>query len=248
MIGILRDLYFIVQLIVRACFGRLCFVRPIHIDRGGDTVVVLIHGYGGNQSEFCTLDYEAWFGAHSVYAPSLDLEFDSTTGAYTECTHNLYSVRFGPRSNDIKKYTARLAQHIAYLNKPRVILVGHSMGGIIAHKYATAARPLPCVTIASPLRGLPYLTRALRWRLVAGLIYEQLAHKSRFLARLRRTIKRGAYKRLSIGSAHDWIVPDRYAALEPAHHVQLTHAGHFNIVRDARTAHIVRAFIATATQ
>jgi pimeloyl-ACP methyl ester carboxylesterase len=108
----------------------------------GDTLdlpIVLVHGYFHNRSGF----------------------FLMARALRREGFRYVYGMNYNPLGESVSSLSARLAQHVedvlAVSGAPRVHLVGHSLGGVIARWYVQemggASAVERCVTIGTPHAG-----------------------------------------------------------------------------------------------
>lgn len=94
--------------------------RPYYREReGSDTIVIFIHGFFGSPSQFWELSKTAWEQGYSI--ASLLLPGHGGTGREFTTTPGRQWVRFAMKR--IHRYALRYR---------RVLLVGHSMGGLLS--------------------------------------------------------------------------------------------------------------------
>ena len=139
---------------------------------GGDVAVVLVHGY------FCMSRAIYWQGLLPLRRELLAAGHP----VFRSCV---------PRTGPVALRAAQLARYLDTLPQRRLILVGHSMGGLDA-RYAASrldprARISHVITIGTPHRGTAVADWALRDRV--------------WLTRLVRFIDRGALRDLSLEAA-----------------------------------------------
>ena len=193
------------------------------------TPVVLVHGYGANKSNWVFLARyldQAGFGRR-------------------------HAVNYNPLTADIPRLAEQLAVEVeavrARTGAPRVHLVGHSLGGIIA-RYAVQVHGLEdvatVITVASPHGGV----RLARYGsplsavspLASGL---QLRPDSPVMSLLRASARPSDTRWVAYYSNLDLIVPARRAMiLEPelaAANVLVKDHGHLSIMLSRRLAHSV---------
>jgi pimeloyl-ACP methyl ester carboxylesterase len=152
--------------------------------------VIFVHGYFQNRADFVYL-------AHAARAARLG---------------PLYGFNYN-WSNDVPSCAAHLARFVERVcretGQPRVALVAHSLGGVVALEYARspagAARVERCVTIGSPHQGVT-------WRATMGRSARDLRASSDYMRE--SAALRVSVPTLSIFSTHDNIVhPQRTSML-----------------------------------
>lgn len=137
----------------------------------------------------------------------------------------------------IEDYAGELHRHIerivAATGQPRVALVGHSMGGLVARAYVArhgAGRVARLVTLGSPHHG--------SWlaRLGPGANAREMRPGSAFLARLERHESQARSPvAASIYSAHDnMVMPQASARVQGARNVAIPGVGHVAMLRSPR--------------
>jgi triacylglycerol lipase len=199
---------------------------PAHDDSPVETPVLLVHGYGANKSNWLFLKrYLRGAGFERVHA-----------------------LNYNPFRNDIPELAERCAERAAELKAhfgvPRIHIIGHSLGGIIA-RYAVQVVGLEgvsvCISVASPHNGV----RLARYGslvaelgpLDAGL---QLRPDSPVMALLHRTARPLPTQFVAYYSNLDLVVPARRAMiLEPelaATNILVKDQGHLSIMLSRRLA------------
>jgi triacylglycerol esterase/lipase EstA (alpha/beta hydrolase family) len=139
----------------------------------------------------------------------------------------------------IESYTEELHRHIerivAGTGQPRVALVGHSMGGLVARAYVArhgAGRVARLVTLGTPHHG--------SWlaRLGPGANAREMRPGSAFLAALERGESQARSPvAASIYSPHDnMVMPQASARVEGARNVAIPGVGHIAMLRSPRLA------------
>ena len=198
-------------------------LRLVGRDAAGTRVetppILLIHGYQNNAGALWTLWRAlraAGFRTHSI-----DLE---------------------PVHADLDGYAARIDERIAQIRAAtgaeRVILVCHSMGGLVARAYLRrfgGAAVAKVITLGTPHHGTVHAKTA------AGRNGRQMEPGSAWLAELARS-EAGAWPCpfVSIYTHDDNIVaPQLSARLEGARNVALNGIGHISLPMSARVAALV---------
>ena len=175
--------------------------------------VVLVHGYFANRGYFRTLvaHLEAR-GAGPVFVPSLSSWMASIEAGEAELHGHIERIAGGT-------------------GQPRVVLIGHSMGGLVARAYLARRGPgrvARLVTVASPNHG----TALARWGF--GPSARQMRAGCAFLAAL-EAAEAAAPTRVeavSIYSPHDnMVAPQATSRLAWARNVALPGLGHIAIAQ-----------------
>jgi len=260
-LSILRDLFYLISIVYRNLMGLIRFNKPIHINElGHKNPIILVHGSGGNQSEWLyALPYinkHLWM--HPTYAFTMDLEFDEKTNKQyiRDIPHDLSfgALKMKKHShkidNPIEHYVDKLANAVRYVHRAHnknVILIGHSMGGLIANKLAVGdyGKYIDSVMcISSPLQGAPLLKYNIMKKILNTRRHKQMTPNSEFLECLYDSIKNNParHNRLTFGSNQDIHVPNDYAQLPvdvrattaSVDHIDIHGYGHFSIVSAER--------------
>jgi len=149
----------------------------------------------------------------------------------------IYTMNYGPPYADIECFAQQLATRIegvcAATGAERVILVGHSMGGLVARAYLRRhghRRVAKIVTIGTPHHG-----SILAWTF-PGRGLEQMRPGNTWLAELNREEGHPApVPIVSIWSRHDSMVaPQASSELACAQNTPLIGTGHNSLIGDAR--------------
>lgn len=160
----------------------------------------------------------------------------------------VYTINYGPPLADIEHFGVQLEARIeaicAATGAPRVALVAHSMGGLVARAYLRrvgAARVAKLVTIGTPHHG-----SVLAWTF-AGACLAQMRPGNRWLAAL-NAVEGGTVPApiMSIWSRHDSMVaPQASAELACARNVALSGVGHNALLLDRRVMDEVARVVAS---
>jgi predicted alpha/beta hydrolase family esterase len=158
----------------------------------------------------------------------------------------VYTINFGPPHADIERFAQQLAAKIdavcAATGAASVLLVGHSMGGLVARacvrRYGTA-RVSRIVTIGTPHHG-----SMLAWTW-PGRCLAQMRPGNAWLAELNRDESRAPPVSIaSIWSRHDSMVaPQASSEIAGAENVAIVGAGHNALVGDRGVMELVASRI-----
>lgn len=177
--------------------------------------IILIHGTGNNQSE--------WLIARIMLAK----KYNVFSFNYAELFSNDPNV--GPSfyaQNSVRR-EINLIKRQTGCNE--FILIGHSMGGLIAVDYAKNIaqndniKILKTVTISAPWNGAPLA------KLKSGKHYADMTTNSDYLDALKTSTDH--LEIYSVASTHDWAVPSERGLLNKNKNYKLyTWYGHYSIV------------------
>jgi pimeloyl-ACP methyl ester carboxylesterase len=183
---------------------------------GGRTAVVLVHGYLSNRGYFAPM--ARWLearGVRPIFVPNYRSVFSRIEVAVAELH-------------------AEIERIVAAQAGAQVVLVCHSMGGLVARRYLLdhgEARVARLVTIASPHHGT-HLSR-----MGIGEHARQMRRGSGFLEALAsaEAARPPAVPALSIYTVHDNLVtPQDTSRLEWARNVAVAGMGHVGIIASER--------------
>jgi len=185
--------------------------------------VVLVHGYFANRGYFRPLVRRLEsHGIGPIFVP---------TAAHVMAPIEAFADELAANVERIARDTGQ----------PRVALVGHSMGGLVARAYMArhgTARVARLVTLGSPHHG----TLLARWG--AGANARQMEPGSAFLERLARDEANAAspVASLALYSRHDNMVfPQASARLEGARTLAISGVGHVAMMRSPLVARALLA-------
>lgn len=190
-------------------------LRPDPPAKPGDRVpVIVLHGYSANRGYLRPL-------VHALEARGVSPVFVPT-----------FSRVLAP----IEAFAEELHGHVeriaAATGQPRVALVAHSMGGLVARAYAARHGPgrVAClVTLGTPHQGSALA------RLGAGRNAREMRPASAFLVGLSRADGAIRARTTSIRSLHDnMVVPQASGRLEGARNVAIPGLGHIAMLRSPR--------------
>jgi predicted alpha/beta hydrolase family esterase len=192
-------------------FERLALPPDPAAASNGRVPVVLVHGYLSNRGYFAPM--ARWLAARAVapiFAPTYRAVFSSIELGAAELHQAI--------------------ERVAATGSPKVVLVCHSMGGLLARRYLQdhgEARVARLVTIASPHHG------TVLSRLGVGEHARQMRRGSAFLAALERaeSLRPPAVPAASIYSVHDNLVsPQDTSRLPWARNIAVAGVGHVGIL------------------
>jgi triacylglycerol esterase/lipase EstA (alpha/beta hydrolase family) len=162
----------------------------------------------------------------------------------------IYALSYGPPLASIDLFADQTAHKIdailAATGAQQVIIVGHSMGGLVARAYLSrdgAAKVRRIITIGTPHHG------SMHAYLFPGVALSQLRPGNAWLKRLSAATPRDGPRIVSLWSWHDSMVaPQTSSVLERAENVALTGIGHNALLSDAGVWRRVAAEIERAVQ
>lgn len=194
--------------------------------------IVLIHGY------CCNSAY--WWGLRRYL--------------HRQGVGPVFSITLEPVLNDIEDFAAQLAARVARIRARtgarQVILIGHSMGGLVAraylHHHGGAPYVARLITLGSPHHG----SWLARYSLTRGHNVRQMLPGNDWLERL-NTAQRttDTVPTVSIYSQHDNLVAPQTSAIlqgSQVRNVALTGVGHLALGFSRRTQALVGAEIRAA--
>jgi triacylglycerol esterase/lipase EstA (alpha/beta hydrolase family) len=158
----------------------------------------------------------------------------------------VYTINYGPPYGDIEHFAEQLGAKIesvcATTGAARVVLVCHSMGGLVARAYLRQRGPVRIVriiTIGTPHHGSVFA------RGIIGRCLAQMRPGNAWLAELNRDETKPAQVPItSIWSRHDSLVaPQASSELACAENVALAGIGHNALLADAVVMRLVNASV-----
>jgi predicted alpha/beta hydrolase family esterase len=195
-------------------FPRWTLPRAAAGTAGGRPPVLLVHGY------LCNAGVWAWLARYLI-----------------ACGHAVHTVTLEPLFTPIEDYVEPLARRVDELAAAgtRVILVGHSMGGLVCRAYARrfgGAQIARIVTLGAPHHGsalapVGHGADALDMRPMAKWLRELAASEAQGLP----------VPVVSIYSCHDnFVAPQDSSVLAGAENVPLAGIGHLSLLASRRVA------------
>jgi len=199
-------------------FDRWALRPDPQLAPAGGTPVIFVHGYFANRGYFNRI------------VPALE----------ARGVHPIFARSFPSAFSTIEQFASLLGEHIEIVceatGQPQVVLVCHSMGGLVARDYLCdhgAARVRKLVTIGTPHHGT-----VIAW-FGAGANARQMRPGSEYLASLeRREAGAGpACETVSFYTPHDNLVaPQDSSRLPGARNVAFPGRGHVDLL-DSRALH-----------
>ena len=159
----------------------------------------------------------------------------------------VYTINYGPPYGDIEHFAEQLGAKVESVctatGAARVLLVCHSMGGLVARAYVRQGGPARIeriITIGTPHHGSIFA------RMLIGRCLAQMRPGNAWLAELNRDeAKPSAVPITSIWSRHDSLVaPQASSELACAENVPLVGVGHNALLNDRCVMELVRRAIA----
>ena len=190
-------------------------------DNTSDVAVLLVHGFFANAGCWCKFKLE--LQSQNIQA--------------------LYSLNLDPIFANIDDYADQLAQRVrqvcSHSGQSKVVLVGHSMGGLVCRAYARkygveAIRQI--ITLGSPHHGtvLAYL--------LGGVNVKQMRPQNAWLSKLNAAVI--DIPQTTLFSLHDNIIaPQNSSKLPGAQEIVLTGIGHLSMVFSSELAGQVSVLI-----
>ena len=194
--------------------------------------IVLVHGYLHNRSAWI---YLKWFLQKQGYGPVFDLNLGSPFSSIQQHAKKLKNV-----CDEVEQIT----------NSKDLILIGHSMGGLVSSLFALTMAPLDkridIITIGSPLQGT-----YLGW-LGLGKNVLQMRYQSSFVVDLKEKIKnQDQVSFYHVLSRTDQIVlPYDSAYIEGPRHKKkvFKNLGHISLLFSPRVAQTILGFLNELTR
>jgi pimeloyl-ACP methyl ester carboxylesterase len=163
---------------------------------------------------------------------------------------NIFTMNLEPTLGNIDDFAQQVAARVERIcnttRTQKVIIVGHSMGGLVARAYVErcggAGRVAKVISIGTPHHG------TLTARLAPGANAGQMRIGSAWLRELNREENvSGNIEHVSIYSAHDNVViPQISAELGKAKNIRLIGKGHFSLVFSREVGQLVYREIVAA--
>ena len=211
----------VLSLVAVSCLYPAALYSPKAAKRKpGKTPVLLVHGYLHNGSGWV-------YHKRRLKAAG----FDSVH------TVNLGKNPFSSITDYAEVVKAKAEEIAAATGRTDLILIGHSMGGLVSSYYATMLAPkgtvTNVVTIGSPLGGSPLALCA------CGKNAREMETDSPFLQELKAEISQSSTRFHHIGSEADPIVPGHRAVAETGHCFLINDLGHLGLLFSPRVANLL---------
>ncbi len=163
---------------------------------------------------------------------------------------SVFTMNLEPRFGDIDEYAQQVAAQVTRIRNTtrasKVVLVAHSMGGLVARAYIErfggAARVAKLVTIGTPHHGTAMA------RIAPGVNGTQMRRGNAWLDALNRDENYGdSVPYVSIYSTHDNVVfPQNSAEFGKARNVEIVGRGHFTLIFSKEVGRLVYREIVSA--
>ncbi|HIJ66451.1 MAG TPA: alpha/beta fold hydrolase [Candidatus Hydrogenedentes bacterium] len=200
---------------------RLVALRRGNVTRAAQPPVLLIHGYGCNAG---------------IWVPMISY-------LWRRGLTNVFTMNLHPKHGNIDDYAQQLAARVVRIcettRAPKVILVGHNMGGLVARAYVErcggAGRVAKIISVGTPHHG----TRT-AW-FPRGVNTNQMRVNSEWLQDLNRDEnRRSNIEHVSIYSIHDNVImPQSSSELGMAKNIPLAGKGHYTLVLSRRVGRLI---------
>jgi predicted alpha/beta hydrolase family esterase len=170
----------------------------------------------------------------------------------TEKIGPVYTINLGYPFLSLESYTKKVEQKALEIQEQTgrkdLILIGHSMGGVVSALYATKIAPKGSVTdlftISSPMKGAPLAN----W-LGVGPAIRAMRPNSLLIKELCEGIERtkDRIRFYHIGSESDPIVPAEHALLDSGKQLRVNHAAHSHLLTSQKVANWICSEIKNLT-
>lgn len=158
---------------------------------------------------------------------------------------NVYTINLWPPFCSIERYVELVKKKVKRIqeetSRQDVLLIGHSMGGLVISEAALGLSLPQAITLGSPLRGTPVAYIGL------GKNAQQMHPGSLFTTQLQqKLINNKTVRFLHVGSKADRVVPEKYAFPEPgalAEQFSVSDLGHVSLLFSPRIARKILEWI-----
>jgi pimeloyl-ACP methyl ester carboxylesterase len=230
---------------------RSRFDKPIMINlHSTNNPILLVHGSSGSQIEwkYAIENIKRYMPDHPTYAFSMDLHFDEDDGMQylkeddlLPTSINYIRLKYHSMNidNDIKYYVNKLDRYVTYIAKKhekKIILIGHSMGGLIANQYSIDNHKnniTTVISISTPICGASILNIDFIQKMINSKSYRQMHKDSKFLSDLYKSVSKCQIPRLTVGSENDMCVHNMYSMFPKElkiNHIMINGYGHSSII------------------
>jgi pimeloyl-ACP methyl ester carboxylesterase len=173
-----------------------------------------------------------WFTQYPLYYPFLK--------KLSKLGCAIHLPQLGWYIEDIEKTTDKLNQYIQQRQLKNIILIGHSLGGIIALNYEKKYQKIikKVITISSPIHGAPLANILPPKQFVPA---DQLTPNSKFLPKLVQNKFKS--KIINLRSKYDEIVLLSSCQLRNTQNIQVNVLGHIAIICSEQTISHIKDLI-----
>lgn len=212
------EIFHLIKMGIHSALAKVHLIPLEKVQKGGRPIL-LVHGYLNNASawtHYLKVLPEKKLG--SVYTIELGHPFLPLSE---------YAQKVKKKADEIRKETGQ----------DGLVLIGHSMGGVVSSLYATKlaeeGRVTHLVTIGSPLNGCPFAE-------IAGLgpNGREMRPGSPLLAEIREGLegKKNAIQMFHIGSDADTLVPADSALTGPGKKLRVTDLSHTELLTSKKVS------------
>ena len=233
-IAILFDFSF---MFVLQPFFKICkYFIPGDLDNGifknkGDhkKALLLVHGSGVTELNFLS--------ARNI----IDKIMNKSGKHYKVYACNL-NGHTADKSESIEDYAKKLYDKIQTISAEEIILIGHSMGGLVsaycAENYNVPVKKI--ITIGTPWEGSPILSKLIGNFWYKGARFYQMLPNSDWLNKLHQQVKKSKINYYTYGSNLDYIVPYEYSILDDSIYTNfinkhISYHGHVMLILSGNT-------------
>jgi pimeloyl-ACP methyl ester carboxylesterase len=152
----------------------------------------------------------------------------------------VYSCDLGGKTLSIEEQAEIAYNYIKSINYKRLVVIGHSMGGLVGGVLCQMCKVDLLITICTPWRGVPVLDYFGFLPRFDYTSFKQMKPDSCFLTTWRNLLH--WQPAITVGSNYDLKVPDNYSHLNNS--LQITRTlGHNSILLDAGMWALLSVFI-----
>ncbi len=212
------EIFHLLKMGIHSALAKLHLIPLEKVQKGGRPIL-LVHGYLNNAS--------AWTHYLKVL-PEKDLG-------------SVYTIELGHPFLPLSEYAQKVKEKADEIREQTgqdgLILIGHSMGGVVSSLYATKlaeeGRVTHLVTIGSPLNGCPFAN-------IAGIgpNGREMRPSSHLLAEIRQGLeaKKDAIQMFHVGSDADTLVPADSALAGPGIKFRVTDLSHTELLTSKKVS------------
>lgn len=240
--SIYRDTIYVIQSALTNLYAYFYDDKEILLQNGDDNPILLIHGGGNCNKQWfvCKKIIKKYLPNNSIYA--IDL-YQNNPINKEQNINEFTQIAKKDLENIYRKY-----------NKP-VIIIGHSMGGLIALQLLDTNDDMikTVISIGAPIQGAPLLKTNLISKFFNEKHHIDMVPNSYYLNELYKIILKTKKSILTIGSVNDFHAPDEYARIPvdiviamrnpKLSHVTLKDYGHGSIINNDETWYFVSLWL-----